>query len=331
MRHARFLALWLGIGFALPAAAFDLQGHRGARGLMPENTLPAFEAAIEIGVTTLETDLALTRDGVLILSHEPVPNPDLTRDASGAFLSAIGRPFRDMTFAETQAFDVGRLNPQGKYAAQWPDQKPVDGTRLPRLSDLFALARGKAPAIRFNIETKISPLKPEETAAPEAFVAAFLAAVQEAGIADRVTLQSFDWRTLVLSRQRAPHIQTACLTIDTQRTSNLRALDGRPSPWLAGVDPAVHGGSVPRAAKTAGCSVWSPFWRNLDAAAVAEGKALGLRIVPWTVNLAADMAAVVDLGVDGLITDYPDRARALLEARGIAIEGGAQTRPSQRQ
>lgn len=321
MRSARFIALWLGImGSAMPAAAFDLQGHRGARGLMPENTLPAFEAAIGIGVTTLETDLALTSDGVLILSHEPSPNPELTRDAAGAFLAAGGRPFRTMTFAETQAFDVGRLNPASKYAAQWPDQKPVDGTRLPRLSDLFALARRTAPAIRFNIETKISPLKPEETAAPEAFVAAFLASVREAGVEGQVTLQSFDWRTLLVSRRLAPHIATSCLTINTQRTSNLRPVDGRPSPWLAGIDPAAFAGSVPRAVQAAGCTTWSPFWRNLDRAAVAEAKALGLRIVPWTVNEAADLAAVVDLGVDGLITDYPDRARAFLEARGIAID-----------
>ncbi|MDX2202310.1 MAG: glycerophosphodiester phosphodiesterase [Hyphomicrobiaceae bacterium] len=304
---------------AKTAAAFDLQGHRGARGLMPENTLPAFEAAIGIGVTTLETDLALTKDGVLILAHDTAPNPDLTRDAAGKFLGASGAFFRDMTFAETQTLDVGRLNPASRYGAQWPDQKPVDGTRLPRLADLFALAQRTAPGMRFNIETKISPLKLHETASPEVFAAAVVASVREAGVAARVTVQSFDWRTLVALRRMAPDIARSCLTIDTGRTSNVRAVDGRPSPWLAGIDPAALAGSVPRAVQAAGCTTWSPFWRNLDAAGVAEAKALGLKVLPWTVNRAEEFAAVVDLGVDGLITDYPDRARAFLEARGIAI------------
>ena len=306
--------------FAASAHAFDLQGHRGTRGHMPENTLPAFERAIEIGVTTLETDLALTKDGVLILSHDPVLNPDLTRDRRGVFLDKQGPPIRSMSFAETQTYDVGRLNPAGKYAAQWPEQMAIDGTRLPRLADLFALSERRAPTIRFNIETKLSPVKPDETADPETLVRAFLAEVRGAGVSPaRVTLQSFDWRTLIVSRRLAPDIATACLTIDTANTSTLRPVEGKPSAWLGGLDPATFGGSVPQLVKAAGCSKWSPFWRNIDAAVVKEAQALGLKVIPWTINLPADMASVIGAGVDGLITDYPDRALKLLAEKGIAV------------
>jgi glycerophosphoryl diester phosphodiesterase len=135
------------------ASAFDLQGHRGTRGLMPENTLPAFAKAIELGVTTLETDLALTSDGVLVLSHDPRLNPDLTRDASGTWLHAPGPAINSLTLAEVQTFDVGRLNPARKYASQWPEQTPRDGTRIPKLADLFELAAKAGRPIRFNIET----------------------------------------------------------------------------------------------------------------------------------------------------------------------------------
>lgn len=305
---------------ASPAHAFDLQGHRGTRGLMPENTLPAFTRAIEIGVTTLETDLALTRDGVLILAHDPILNPDLVRDARGAFLDKSGSAIRALTFVETQTYDVGRLNPAGKYAAQWPEQTAIDGTRMPKLADLFALTQQRAPSMRFNIETKLSPLKPDETADPETFVRAFIAELRASGVAaERVTLQSFDWRTLFVVRKLAPDIATACLTIDTANTSTLRAADGRPSPWLGGLDPATFGGSVPRLVKAAGCATWSPFWRNVDAAVVKDAQSLGLRVVPWTVNVPADMAAVITYGVDGLITDYPDRAHKVLAEKGIAL------------
>ncbi len=318
MRSLALVAGWL--AWTASAHAFDLQGHRGTRGLMPENTLPAFEKALSIGVTTLETDISLTKDGVIVLTHDPVLNPDLVRDASGAFLTKHGPPIRTLTYAETKTYDVGRLNPASKYAAQWPEQTPVDGARMPRLADLFALTQRVAPTVRFNIETKLSPLKPDETVDPETFVQAFLAEVKAADVEGRVTVQSFDWRTLRISKRLAPDIATSCLTIDTPTTSTLRPMaDGKASPWLGGLDPATYGGSIPKLAATAGCTTWSPFWRNIDARTVQEAQALGLKVVPWTVNAPVDMAVVVALGVDGLITDYPDRAHKILAEKGITI------------
>ncbi len=307
-----------------PAAhAIDLQGHRGARGLAPENTLTGFKAALDIGVTTLETDLALTRDHVLVLSHEPRLTPALVRGPDGLWLATEGAPFIDLDYADLARYDVGRLNPAHKYATQWPMQKPADGERIPTLAALFALARnarspGGAP-VRFNIETKITPGAEVPTADAATFARAVVTAVLSAGMGDRVTVQSFDWRTLVEVKRLAPQIATVCLTIESSGMNTVRLGADGASPWHAGLKAAEYGNSLVRLAKAAGCSAWSPFWRNVTAELVAEAHALGLKVVPWTVNEPDEIARLAALGVDGLITDYPDRAKLVLTSRGFTI------------
>src|SRR5258707_5612600 len=154
-------ALW---GASLmPAAAFDLQGHRGARGLSPENTLAAFRTALGLGVSTLETDLAVTKDGVVVISHDPLLNPDLVRGPDGQWIAAPGPTIHSLTLAELKRYDIGRLNPANKYAQQFPGQKPADGERFPTLAELFAAA---GPDVRFNIEIKTDPARPADTPDP---------------------------------------------------------------------------------------------------------------------------------------------------------------------
>lgn len=303
----------------IPAAAFDLQGHRGARGLAPENTLAGFARALEIGVTTLETDLAVTKDGVLVLSHDSVFNPDIARNADGAWLVPPVPPINSLTLVELKRYDVGRIKPGSKYALQFPAQQPVDGARVPTLVELFDLAKSSGKAPRFNIETKLSPDKPDEAPAPETFARVVVEAVRAAGLSNRITIQSFDWRTLIAARNLAPDIETVCLTAAS--TLKDRDVNGerRPSAWLAGFDPLTFAGSVPALAKAAGCGTWSPRFAELTADLVSDAHALGLKVVPWTINAPADMARVIDMKVDGLITDYPDRARDVLAAKGMAL------------
>lgn len=301
------------------ASAFDLQGHRGARGLAPENTLEAFARALEIGVMTLETDLAVTKEGVLVLSHDPVFNPEIARGPDGAWLTPPIPAINSLTLAALKRYDVGRIRPGSKYAQQFPDQQPVDGARIPTLAELFDLASRSGKTPRFNIETKLSPEKPGEAPDPETFARMVVEAVRAGGMNGRTTIQSFDWRTLTAVHQLAPDIETVCLTAAS--TLKDRTVDGqrRPSPWLAGFDLTDHAGSVPRLVKAAGCASWSPRFTELTAGLVAEAHALGLKVVPWTVNTPADMARVIDMKVDGLISDYPDRAREVLAAKGIAL------------
>jgi glycerophosphoryl diester phosphodiesterase len=301
------------------ANAFDLQGHRGARGLAPENTLAAFAKAQAIGVTTLETDIAVTRDGVLVISHDPFLNPDIVRGPDGNWLSAQGPTIRTRTLAELKRYDIGRLDPKSNYAKQFPEQQAVDGERFPTLTEVFEIAKKGERPLRLNIETKITPDAPDATVDAETFARLVVDAVREAGFAQRVTIQSFDWRTLVHAKRLAPEIETVCLTIETDGNDTVRRQSPGPSPWHAGLKLSAHDGSLPRLVRAAGCGTWSPFWRNVTPALVAEAHALDLKVLPWTVNAPADMGRLVDMKVDGLITDYPDRLRKVMAEKGLAL------------
>jgi glycerophosphoryl diester phosphodiesterase len=298
---------------------FDLQGHRGARGLAPENTLVAFARALSLGVTTLELDTVVTRDGVVVVSHDAVLNPDLTRGPDGKWLEGPGPIILTLTRAELLRYDVGRARPGGLTALRFPEQVGVDGTRLPTLAEVYALAKKAGNAsVRFNVETKLDPTKPGETPAPEPFADAVLAVVRAAGALTRTSIQSFDWRTLLRVQKIAPEVETCYLTVETGEDQIQR---GRPgvSPWLAGLDVDDHGGSLPRLVKAAGGRCWSPSARDLTKEALAEAHRLGLRVVPWTVNEPAEMASLIDLGVDGLISDRPDVARRVMAEKGLPL------------
>lgn len=310
--------LLLTAALSLSANAFDLQGHRGTRGLEPENTLPAFERALQIGVTTLELDIGVTADGVVVISHDPFLNPTITRDAAGKWLAGSQGPLiRSLTLAQLQTYDIGRINPDTPYAKTFSTQQPRDGTRMPTLASLFQRVKALgANDVRFNIETKINPGQPDDTVGPEAMTRALLQVIDDAGMARRVAIQSFDWRTLQLVQRLAPGIPTVYLTVQTASSDNVR--DGA---WTAGFKLAEHG-SVPRLVKAAGAAAWSPDGGAVTEAMVHEAQALGLKVIPWTINNPVDMERLIVWGVDGLITDYPDRLRAVLQARKVPLPQG---------
>ena len=304
----------------LPAHAFDLEGHRGTRGLEPENTLPAFAKALTIGVDTLELDSGITRDGVVVISHNRRLNPDITKGPDGAFLAAPGPAIHDLTFAELRRYAVGELRPGTDYARQLSEQQAVPDATFPTLTELARLvAKSGNTRVRFNIETKLSPLAPEDTVDAETFAARLVEIVRKSDIAGRTMIQSFDWRTLKVVQRIAPEIPTVCLTFERGHGDTVQRGKPGPSPWTAGLDVDDFGGSVPRLVKAAGCAVWSPFFRDMTDAALAEAKALGLQTVVWTVDAPADMEALLDRGVDGIITDYPDRLRAVMARRGMPL------------
>ena len=313
-------AAFVSFGLCGAAPGFDLQGHRGARGLAPENTLEGFRAALAVGVTTLELDLGLSRDGVVVVTHDAALNPEITRGPDGKFLASPGPPIRSLTFAELQHYDVGRIRPGTAYAARFPRQQGVDGARIPRLADVFALTRGSGAAhIRFNIETKIAPTQGHGSPEPETFAQAIAAEIRAAKLEERVTVQSFDWRTLIALKAIAPEIARVCLTVEADWEDNLARNRPGPSPWTAGFDLDDFGGSAPRLAAAAGCMTWSPYFRNVTEAAIAEAKAAGIAVVRWTVNEVADMGRLIGMGVDGLITDHPERLRGVMAARGMNL------------
>jgi len=266
----------------------DVQGHRGARGYLPENTLPAFAKGLEFGVDTLELDCGVAKDGVVVVHHDRRLNPDTARGPDGKWVEAPAPTIFSLSFKELQAYDVGRTRPGSEYAKRFPHQKPLDGTRIPKLMDLFNLVENSGNSrVRFNIETKLLPDYPQETPPPEPFARALIAEIRKAGVAKRAAIQSFDWRTLKVVEREAPEIETVYLT---------EAKDAEPA--------KVHAG---------GGKIWSPDFRQLSEKKLAEARALKIRIVVWTVNEPADIARVVDMKVDGIISDYPDRVIAALQ------------------
>ena len=293
--------------------AFDLQGHRGARGLMPENTLPAFQKALDLGVDTLECDMAITRDGVVVVHHDLWLNPDTTRGPDGQWLAARGPAIAELTYAELQRYDVGRIKPGTEYAKSFPDQQAVDGTRVPRLADLFELVRKSGNTrVGFDCEIKISPLEPTATLPPAEFTRRVIAEIRAGGMQGRTMVQSFDWRTLQQVQRDAPEIRT--LYLSSPRTL-ARAADGGPSPWLAGFDADKHGGSVPQAVHAAGGRIWAPNQTYLTPELRAQAKALDIRVIPWTVNDPKVMNKLLDMQVDGIISDRPDLVQIELRKR----------------
>ena len=313
-------------GTDVRTAAFDIEAHRGGRALFPENTLVSFAGALSMGVSTLELDIGVTRDGAIVISHERGLNPDLARGADGSYVAAPGTPFVKLSLAEVKQFDVGQIRPGSTYAAQFPDQHAVPGTKIPTLKELTELVRRSGnKEVRLNIETKIDPNHPDESPPPERFVALLLELLRAEQFEDRVMVQSFDWRTLQLVQQRAPKIPTVYLTLQVGREPTV--FPDRASEWTAGFNPADHGKSIPRAVKAAGGAIWSPYWRDVTPELIAESHGLGLKVVVWTVNQPADMARLIEMGVDGIISDRPDLLRKAAGEKGIPLPAAFPVKP----
>ncbi len=269
---------------------FDLQGHRGCRGLMPENTIPAMIRALELGVTTLEMDASITSDGKVILSHEPFFNHEITTKPDGKPISEEEEKSLNiyrMTYAEVKTYDVG-THPHPRF----PEQVTMPAVK-PLLSDVIIAVKDwckkhNRPVPFFNIETKCLPGSDNVYhPAPEAFCELLMKVIREQGMEKKAIIQSFDFRTLIYLRKHYPSMALAALVEpDDEGTfdDHLKAL-----------------GFVPE--------IYSPGFGRVDAALVAACKQKGMKLIPWTVNEPDLAARLLQLGVDGLITDYPDRIR----------------------
>jgi glycerophosphoryl diester phosphodiesterase len=308
---------------------FELQGHRGARGLWPENTLTGFAGALALGVSSVELDCAVTGDGVVVVTHDPQLNPDCTRDAHGRFLAATGPSIVTLSYAELRTYDVGRLRPGSTYAARFPHQQAVDGERIPRLADVLKLVRTRGGGrVRVAIEIKTFPEQPQLTPAADEFVQAVGRELERTGSAALVAVMAFDWQVLAAARRQMPQVASVALTEQQAGEDTVRVGAAQPSPWLGGVDPARFGNSVEQLVQATGAGTWGPDYLDLDAGRVQRAHALGLRVVPWTVNEPADMQRLLGFNVDGMATDRPDVLRALLAERDLELPAPAEAPPA---
>lgn len=264
----------------------EVQGHRGCRGLLPENSLPAFDKAIELGVHTLELDLAVSKDGIVVVSHEPYMSRTICQKSDGSeILFEEDRLYNlyQLTFEEIQAFDCGT-----KFHERFPNQKLISASK-PSLAQVFDLAESKNPNIKYNIEIKAQPdydniFTPE----PAEFVQLVIEQINKYDVFERTNLQSFDLRILEEVKRQAPTMPVAVL-IDSNENiiEKSSALSFTPE-------------------------IISPYFQLLNQEEVNMLQSDGFQVIPWTVNDVSDMRRMIDYGVDAIITDYPDRLLALL-------------------
>ncbi|MEW9874126.1 glycerophosphodiester phosphodiesterase family protein [Arthrobacter sp. HS15c] len=296
--------------------SFDLQSHRGGRGEWTEESLAAFANSLALGVSTLELDTHLTADGKVIVWHDDTILANKCADTAPATAGDpdfpyVGDRVAELSLAQVKTLDCGFVQLPG-----YPEQDVIEGNRIAELTDVYQLVRDtNAAKVRFNVETKV-----EDTqiggAGMESLTRAVVAEIQASGMADRTTLQSFDWSSLNLTREISPELPLVALS-----SGDAWMGVGQPgaSPNLGGIDIDDYDGSLPQAAAAQGYDVVSPTFRSVTPAMIAEAHSLALPVIPWTVNTTADMERLMDLGVDGIITDYPTRLRTLMEERGLKL------------
>ena len=258
---------------------FDVQGHRGCRGLAPENTMTAFEKAIELGVTTLELDVVMTRDGVFAVHHDLRLNPKLCK-------SSGGEPLRRRPVVELDYSDISDLDCGSQRLSKYPDQVLSPGERIPRLEEVLDLAAGAPYPVQVSIEIKDSIAKMPKPV--EAIVAQLVDLVRERGLEERAIIQSKWGEVLAEVRKQEPDLGRALV---------------------------VEGASAKRWVEDGTATIVSRKHVYLDRGEVERLQKKGVLVIPWTVNKPRTIQKMMDWGVDGIITDYPDRALALLDAQ----------------
>jgi len=334
--------------WAEPARRIEVYAHRGARSFVPENTMVGYTTAVRIGADWIDMDVVLTSEHEVLLSHDLVLNPDITRDEHGEFLApsrealkklppdaraAYDRKYaaRGLTLKELQRFDVGRLNPASAYARFFPDQVPADGTRMPTLRDVVRFAdKATRKTIRYQVEMKTDPAHPEYSPPPEAFAAAVYKVLKEEELLDRVEVHAFDFRCLYELQKLDRRIKTAYLTSrDNEKGGAESFLSPDPKVaglWTGGKLLKEYGGSMPAMVKALGGFAWDPEDAELTKEALDEAHRLGLKVVVWSwpeklgTAFDAQLAAkMIEWGVDGIITDDPGRLISMLAARGLPV------------
>ncbi len=292
------------------APGFDLQAHRGGRGEATEESLRAFAKSLELGVSTLELDIVITKDGQPLVWHDPTIDAEKCVDTGAASpgdpqYPYVGKLVHELTLAQIHTLDCGRR------LAEFPHAEVVRDNKIATLPDVFALADSYRAAVRYNIETKVEADKPSRSAEPQQFVDAILAAVRSAGKVDAVEIQSFDWRTLPMVHHAEPSIPLVALYNEETW--------GPESPWLAGINAAAVGDPM-IGALMVGANIVSPRYQLVTGKPyVDHAHALGLKVIPWTVNGAGAMREQIGYGVDGIITDYPTLLRGVLADLGMPL------------
>lgn len=295
-----------------------IHGHRGARGLAPENTLQGFTRACQIGVDGLELDVLINAEERVVIHHDHSLNPDLTRDKRGLWIDTPTPLIKDLDTVDLKSYDIGQVKPGSKTHQTFPRQYPSNGESILLLSDLAEWWKNLKPGRPvINIELKSHPECPDHTPPVKDYVGIVIDEIKRLDLMEHVWIQAFDWSLLIETKRQCKSIPTGFLS--AEHDDDPTVWKETPSPWLAGFDPFCHNGIVADAVVAAGGDYWGPWYGDLCQQSVAHARNLGLGVHPWTLNESADIKKTLEWGVTGITTDYPDLARKIFHANRIAV------------
>lgn len=294
-------------------------GHRGARGVLPENSMIGFDFSLFIGVPLLEFDVVLTADNVPIITHNHRLHAPSFRDADGLFLTGEEPKVSSLTFEQIQQFDIGRLDGHSAYGQRFRDQAQLDGVRVPRLMDLLDLIdRPEYGDACLMLELKSDPDFAHDALYRENFVSRVLQDVRTTGLSSRAVLHSFDWNLLEECQRQAPDMPSSYLTQLPDNADDV----GEDSSKAVCPDFRGRCDDIPLLVKQAGGSLWCPYYADVTAESVALAKELSLCVAVWTVNEHEDIGRMIDLRVDAIVSDYPGRVQRRLSDLGMSWHVG---------
>ena len=295
-----------------------IHGHRGARGLAPENTLTGFACASAIGVHGLELDVLISADEKMVVHHDPCLSSDLCRDPFGNWLETSTPAIYALTEAQLRIYDVGTMRPGSSQEARFPSQQGTNEEPIPMFSDLVGWWQTLTPYQPvLNIELKSDPRYPDESPDPDDYARIVVGELKQCHLLTSVWLQAFDWRLLQSIQRLSDQVFTGYLS--SERNHDATVLQEGVSPWLAGFDPCHFSSSLPEAIKAAGGRFWGPAFADLSKERVQEAQTLGLSVHTWTLNENEAFHKAIEFGVDGITSDYPDRARSVMQAAGFSV------------
>ncbi len=286
-------------------------GHRGARGLLPESSLPGFAKAIDLKVDMIELDIGITRDETVVVHHDFTLNPEITRDCTGNWIETNSIRICDLSYKELSQYDIGMIKPSSDYHNQFPHQNSRNGCRIPTLEEVVSLVNASGQDIIFCIEAKYLPREPLPTHPLEKFSEVLANEIIRLEIATTSIIQSFDWQIAQVIQKLVPRLDSWHLTSQMPSYNTLdESLDGK---LTQGMRLSDFDGSVPKMVAAIGGEVWSCDVQTLTANLVDEAHELGLKVNCWTVNSETEFQRLYAAGVDGIVTDYPDRLINFLE------------------
>lgn len=290
-----------------------IYGHRGARGEMPENTMASFQYLIKHGITAVEIDVQNTVDAVPIIHHDPQISVNLARNTKGEWLSEPGPKIIESSHSDLTAFDIGTLKNGTDYQKRFPDQVALSGISIPTLDEFCIWLKSHTDVVG-NIEIKSYANRVDLGDSPDALARSVIDTLKKHSVESQAIISSFDWRVLSACHLIDAQIARGYLSYFDRENPPMQPNIFPQSPWMAGANWNGPDDSLPDTIASLHGHIWAPYFEDITERQIARAKELGLIVNVWTVNDSQDISKMIKLGVDGIITDFPLRAKSILSA-----------------